>query len=83
MAKDNDLSLAETFGLTEPTKRIGEVKMALGGDDYTPPTRWGVSSLGMFYPTLSVKTWLGWFNRLRRWCASRHSGIKSEMSLRQ
>lgn len=55
-----DLSLAETFGLTRASERWSEVKMALGGDPYTPPSRWGVSSLGIFKPRLSVKTWLGW-----------------------
>ncbi len=54
------LSLAETFGVTEPAKRVAEVKMALGGDPYTPATKWGVSSLKIFQPALSVKTWLGW-----------------------
>lgn len=52
--------MAEIFGLTEPLKRLAEVKIALGGDSYTPPSRWGLSSLGIFKPRLSVKTWLGW-----------------------
>ena len=54
------LSLAETFGLTATGNRIEQVQMALGGDDFTPPTRWGLSSLKIFHPRLSVKTWLGW-----------------------
>ncbi|MEZ4458534.1 MAG: M23 family metallopeptidase [bacterium] len=53
-------SLAETFGLTEPLTRIGQVKMALGGDEFTPASKWGVSSLKIFKPALSVKTWAGW-----------------------
>lgn len=60
MLERGDLTLAETFGLTDPLRRIGEVKMALGGDPYTPASRWGVSSLKIFKPALSVKTWLGW-----------------------
>jgi murein DD-endopeptidase len=54
------LSLAETFGVTRPVRRVAEVKIALGGDPYTPPTKWGPSSLRIFQPALSVKTWLGW-----------------------
>lgn len=60
MSAPHDLSLAEIFGLTRPASRIGEVKLALGGDPYTPASRWGLSSLGIFKPRLSVKTWLGW-----------------------
>lgn len=60
MLPRGDLSIAELFGLTEPAKRPGEVKLALGGDPYTPASRWGLSSLGIFKPRLSVKTWLGW-----------------------
>ena len=33
--------------------------MALRGDASVPPTRFGLSSLGIFHPALSVKTWLG------------------------
>ncbi len=60
MRSHNDLSLAETFGLTDPARRVHEVKLALGGDEYTPRSKWGLSSLGIFHPALSVKTWLGW-----------------------
>ncbi len=60
MLERGDLTLAETFGLTDPFRRVQEVKFALGGDPYTPPSRWGVSSLKIFKPALSVKTWLGW-----------------------
>ncbi len=60
MLPRGDLSMAELFGLTDPVRRVGEAKMALGGDPYTPPSRWGLSSIGIFHPRLSVKTWLGW-----------------------
>ncbi len=60
MLERGELSLAETFGVTQPETRFSQVKMALGGDPYTPPSRWGVSSLKIFKPRLSVKTWLGW-----------------------
>ncbi len=54
------LSLAETFGVTDPDRRLAEVRMALVGDPYTPASRWGLSSLKIFKPRLSVKTWMGW-----------------------
>jgi murein DD-endopeptidase MepM/ murein hydrolase activator NlpD len=60
MLPRGNLSWAEVFGLTEPGRRVAEVKMALGGDPYTPASRWGVSSVKIFRPRLSVKTWLGW-----------------------
>ena len=59
MLPRGDLTLAEVFGLTDPLRRIGEAKMALGGDPYTPPSQWGLSSVKIFQPRLSVKTWLG------------------------
>lgn len=60
------ISLAETFGLTEPLTRVGQVRMALKGDEYTPPSRWGLSSLKIFKPAISVKTWAGWKPENRR-----------------
>lgn len=59
MLPRGDLSLAELFGLSDPHKRLQEAKLALGGDPYTPASRWGLSSIGIFHPRLSVKTWLG------------------------
>lgn len=59
MLPRGDLTLAEVFGLTDPLRRVGEVKIALGGDPYTPPSQWGLSSVKLFKPRLSVKTWLG------------------------
>lgn len=58
--KHDRISIAETFGLTEPLTRVGQVRMALKGDEYTPASKWGVSSLKIFKPVLSVKTWAGW-----------------------
>lgn len=58
--RDQRLSLTETFGLTEPRVRLAQAKLAIMGDQYTPPSRWGVSSLKIYRPVLSVKTWLGW-----------------------
>lgn len=55
------LSVAEIFGWTAPLRtQVAQVKMALQGDVYTPPSRWGLSSVKIYRPVLSVKTWLGW-----------------------
>lgn len=54
------LSLAEVFGLTDPKRRLRETRLAMGGDPFTPRSKWGLSSLGILRPRLSVKTWLGW-----------------------
>lgn len=60
MLPRGSLSIAELFGLTDPGTRLKEARLALGGDPYTPPSQWGLSSVGIFHPPLSVKTWLGW-----------------------
>lgn len=55
------LSVRETFGLTPPlSARLREVGVAARGDGAVPPTRFDGSSLGLFRPRLSLKTWLGW-----------------------
>lgn len=56
----NDLTIAEVFGVTDPRRRLHEARLALGGDPFTPRSKWGLSSLGILRPRLSVKTWLGW-----------------------
>lgn len=53
------MSIAETFGVTDPGRRLREVDLALRGDPHTPASRWGLSSIGIFRPILSVRTWLG------------------------
>lgn len=60
MLARGDLSIAEVFGVTDPRRRLGEARLALGGDPYTPRSKWGLSSLGILRPRLSIKTWLGW-----------------------
>lgn len=55
------LSIGETFGLTPPlVRRLREVRVAARGDGSVPPSRFDATSLGIFQPSLSVKTWLGW-----------------------
>ncbi len=66
-ARSSRVSLAETFGLTPPlSRRWGELRRALLGDHETPATRFGLSSLGMMRPALSLGLWLGRRPRDRR-----------------
>ncbi|MBA2663691.1 MAG: M23 family metallopeptidase [Bradymonadaceae bacterium] len=53
------MGLGEIFGLLPLRKRLGEVAMVLRGDPYTPSSRFGVSSLAILQPKLSIRTWLG------------------------
>ncbi len=53
------ITLGETFGLEPLPLRAREAWLAIRGDARVPPTRFGLSSLGIFHPALSVKTWLG------------------------
>lgn len=49
----------EALGLEPLPLRAREAWLAIRGDSSLPPTRFGVSSLGIFHPRLSVRTWLG------------------------
>ncbi|HEX7600057.1 MAG TPA: M23 family metallopeptidase [Polyangiaceae bacterium] len=53
------ITLFEAFGLDPLPVRAREAWLAIRGDAAVPPTRFGLSSLGIFHPALSVKTWLG------------------------
>ena len=59
MSSAGPITLLETFGLAPLPLRAREAWLAVRGDASVPPTRFGVSSLGIFHPTLSLKTWLG------------------------
>lgn len=60
MAHSRDrLSVMEVFGLDPIGVRAREAMLALRGDASVPPTKFGLSSLGILHPRLSVKTWLG------------------------
>ena len=54
------LGIRETFGLSPVPRRLAEAWLAVRGQPHVPPTRFGLSSLGIFMPALSLKTWLGW-----------------------
>jgi murein DD-endopeptidase MepM/ murein hydrolase activator NlpD len=60
------IGVRETFGLSPLPLRAREAWLALRGGGGVPPSRFGVSSLGMLMPWLSVKTWLGWKRPDRR-----------------
>ena len=53
------LSVSETFGLAPLPVRAREAWLALRGDASLPATRFGLSSLGILHPALSLRTWLG------------------------
>lgn len=54
------IGIQETFGLSPLPLRVREALVALRGDRSVPPTPFDLSSLRIFQPALSVKTWLGW-----------------------
>lgn len=49
----------ETFGLKPLLPALRQCLQAIVGDPYSAGTRFGLSSLRMFHPTLSLPTWLG------------------------
>lgn len=53
------LRLAEIFGLSPAGEAYREARDALLGKPYRPPTRWGLSSLRILKPWISLPTWLG------------------------
>lgn len=53
------LSIAQIFGLSPARKRLAQAMMAVRGQAEIPPTRWGLSSVKIFKPWVSVPTWLG------------------------
>ena len=53
------LTIAETFGLTPIRVRLAETLFMLRGDPYTPPSRFGPSSLRVLQPVLSLRCYLG------------------------
>ena len=53
------LSIAETFGLAPFSERLAETLFMLRGDPYTPPSRFGPSSLRVLRPALSLRCYLG------------------------
>lgn len=56
------LELGEIFGVRPLGRAAREVALTLRGDPYTPPSRFGPSSLRVFQPLLALSMWA----RLRR-----------------
>ncbi len=55
----NGLSVSEVFGLKPVRRRLDETLFMLRGDPHTPPSRFGVSSLKILKPKLSLQCYLG------------------------
>lgn len=53
------LSIAEMFGLDPLGERLREALVAVRGDEQTPKSIFGVSSLKMFRPRLATTLWAG------------------------
>ena len=53
------LSFVEKLGLRPFGKTLSEARLALAGDDTTPKSRFGVSTLKILRPRLSAELWLG------------------------
>ncbi len=55
----SSLRVHEIFGLAPIALRFREAVLAFRGGRGTPPTRFDATSLAMFQPALSIRTWLG------------------------
>jgi hypothetical protein len=52
-------SIVESMGLLPPRERLRQALIALRGDEDVPPAKFGLSSLRLLDPTLSVPLWRG------------------------
>ena len=57
------LSLRQAIGLAEPRARLREASVALRGAEDVPPSNFGLSSLRLLDPRLSLPLWAGRFRR--------------------
>ena len=64
--KRERLTLTQTFGLRPPRLRMSQAMLALRGQDDIPASRWGLSSVKILKPWISLPTWLGRRRRDRR-----------------
>ncbi len=53
------LTILEAMGLSPPLERLRQAKIALLGAPHVPPSRLGLSSLGLLRPRWGVPLWLG------------------------
>lgn len=49
----------DTFALRPIRERVRDIRIAFRGDPHIPPSRFGVSSLHIFKPSISLRTWIG------------------------
>lgn len=53
------VTLRETLGLTPLGERLRQARLAIVGDDYSPKSRFGLSSLRILKPSWAAQLWLG------------------------
>jgi len=53
------ITLREIFGLTPLIPALQDGWHSIAGNPYDPPSRWGLSSLRIFKPTIGLPAWLG------------------------
>ncbi len=53
------VGLRERFGLLPFELALKGARKAIAGNDETPPTQWGLSSIRVFKPKISFSAWLG------------------------
>ena len=58
MNRQRSPSIRETFGLQDLSQALREATLSFRGDPLTPPARFGLSSLKVLKPGLSLRTWL-------------------------
>lgn len=58
LKKSNGIGLAAIFGLDPLMPSLRQAWMVISGNPYLPPNRWGLSSVRVFKPHISFRTWL-------------------------
>lgn len=59
MERRHDVGALEAFGLSPLSGTLAEARRALVGSPGAPRTQWGLSSLRIFKPSISLPTWIG------------------------
>ncbi len=66
LVKRHSVSYAEIFGLRPLRRGLKQCWAALSGDEYAPPSLFGLSSLSILKPRVAFPLWLGRTRRDRR-----------------
>ncbi len=53
------MSLGELFGLTPVSERLADFRLMFSGDDFTPPSRYDLTSLRVLQPRIALECWAG------------------------